>query len=223
MRISINLATLLAIACWAFPGSVTSAQEDKALTIYGGPADGESWMTNGRRAVPAANLSEEGLNPHGSGGYLVVYKEPMRNFVLDFDYKLSKGCNSGVFVRVGDLDDPVMTGLEIALDDTQGAGFHDSGAIYDLVKPAKNAQKPAGEWNHMTIEAKGPVITVTLNGEVVTRIDQSKWTEPGKRPDGSNHKFSGVTIKTLDQEGYFGFQDHGQDCWFRNVTVRELD
>ena len=28
-------------------------------------------------------------------------------------------------------------GIEIAIDDTTTAGFHDTGAIYDLVKPKK--------------------------------------------------------------------------------------
>ena len=51
--------------------------------------------------------------------------------------------------------------------------------------PRVNAQKPAGEWNHMTITARGPKIEVALNGETVSEIDLDQWTEPGKRPDGS--------------------------------------
>ena len=49
-----------------------------------------------------------------------MHDKPLGDFVLDFDYKLSQGCNSGVFLRVGDLKDPVMTGLEVAIDDTDG-------------------------------------------------------------------------------------------------------
>ena len=139
-------------------------------------------------------VQTDGLNPHGTGSYIVVYEEKLGDFVLDFDYKLTKGCNSGVFIRVGDLKDPVYTGLEIALDDTTGTGMHDSGAFYDLVAPKTNAQKPAGEWNHMTITAKGPKIAVVLNGEEVSTIDLDQWNEPGKRPDGSDHKFSKVAI-----------------------------
>ncbi len=134
--------------------------------------------------LPRANVQADGLNPHGSGGYIVVHEKPHGDFVLDFDYKLSKGCNSGVFLRVGDLKDPVMTGLEIALDDTTGTGMHDPGAFYDLVAPRVNAQKPAGEWNHMTITAKGPRIDIVLNGEKVSAIDLSQWPEAGLRPDG---------------------------------------
>lgn len=204
--------------------SALAADDAGFQTIYGGPQDAERWMTSQKRAVPGENVSGEGLNPHRSGGYLVVYREPVKDFVLDFEYKLSEGCNSGVFLRVGDLADPVMTGLEIAIDDnTTGTGYHDPGAFYDLVKTETNAQKPVGQWNHMTITAKGPVITIELNGQQVSRIDQSQWTEPGKRPDGSNHKFTKVAIADLNQKGYFGFQDHGSPCWYRNVRLKTLD
>jgi hypothetical protein len=200
-----------------------SAADDDLKVIFDG-ASPKGWIINyGSKPLPAANVQQDGLNPHNSGGYVVVYETPVKDFVLDFDYKLSKGCNSGVFLRVGDLQDPVNSGLEVAIDDTVGTGMHDPGAIYDLVSPKVNAQKPAGEWNHMTITAKGPKVTVVLNGKEVSQIDQSQFTEPGKRPDGSSHKFSKVKIKDLEQKGYFGFQDHGQDCWYKNVKLNTLD
>jgi hypothetical protein len=192
--------------------------------IYNGPADAAHWLKNGdRKPIPAANAQADGLNPHGSGGYIVMYETPVKDFVLDFEYKLSKGCNSGVFLRVGNPSDPVNTGIEIALDDTTGHGLHDSGALYDLVAPKANAQKPAGEWNRMVIRAEGPTITVAINGEEVSKLNHDEWTEGGKRPDGSRHKFGNVAIRDLNQKGYLGFQDHGQDAWFRNVTLDVLD
>jgi hypothetical protein len=191
-------------------------------TIFDGTS-GEGWITNKGKPLPRANVQADGLNPHGSGGYIVVHDKPHGDFVLDFDYKLSKGCNSGVFLRVGDLNDPVMTGLEIALDDTTGNGLHDPGAFYDLVAPRVNAQKPAGEWNHMTITARGPKIDVVLNGEKVSSIDLSEWPQPGRRPDGSQHKFSKVAMKDMNRPGYLGFQDHGQDSWYRNIKLKDLD
>jgi hypothetical protein len=217
-RISSSLFGLMIVAV-----ALAFAPEEGAKSIFDGKSP-DGWLTNGdSKPLNAKNVQSDGLNPHGSGGYIVMYETPMKDFELDFDYKLSKGCNSGVFVRVGDPKDPVMTGLEIALDDTTGTGMHDSGAIYDLVAPKSNTQKPAGEWNHMKIVAKGPKIQVTINGEHVSSIDMDQWTEKGKRPDGSSHKFSEVTIKDLNQKGYFGFQDHGQNCWYKNVKVKAMD
>ncbi len=208
-----------------FLGLVTiilSAGADEGfVTIFDGSTP-SGWKTNKGELLPAGNVQADGLNPHGSGGYIVVYDQPKADFVLDFDYKLSKGCNSGVFLRVGDLKDPVYTGLEIAIDDTTGTGVHDTGAIYDLVAPTKNTQKPVGEWNHMTITAKGPKISVSVNQVEVSSIDLDRWTQAGKRPDGSSHKFKDLVVKELNRPGYFGFQDHGQDCWFKNVKIKDL-
>lgn len=207
----------------ALAAAVALGAAQGARTIFDGSGP-KGWILNTTGApLPAKNVQEDGLNPHGSGGYIVAYEKPVKDFVLEFDYKLSKGCNSGVFLRVGDLKEPVTTGLEVALDDTEGTGYHDSGALYDLVRPTANPQKPAGEWNHMKIAAEGPIVTVELNGQKVSQLDHTEFSEPGKRPDGTPHKFRGVAIENLNQEGYLGFQDHGQDCWFRDVRLTVLD
>lgn len=203
-------------------GALAVGADGEFVSLFDGSGP-SGWKTNTGKPLDSKNVQADGLNPHGSGGYIVVHEAPVGDFTLDFDYKLSKGCNSGVFIRVGDLKDPVMTGIEVALDDTQGHGLHDSGAFYDLVPPARNAQKPAGQWNHMTITAKGAKVEVALNGEKVSEIDLDQWGETGKRPDGSGHKFKGVTVKNLPRAGHFGFQDHGQDCWYKNVKIKVLD
>ena len=215
-------ASALGLLAETLAAAPIDEKEQGFVTIFDG-SSGEGWINNNSgEPVASSAVQDEGLNPHGVGAYVVLYKKPVKDFVLDFDYKLSQGCNSGIFLRVGNPKDPVMTGLEVAIDDTSGIGFHDSGAFYDLVKPTTNAQKPAGAWNHMTITAQGPIITVELNGEQVSRIDQSQFTEAGKRPDGSNHKFRNVAIADLIQEGYFGFQDHGQNCWYKNIKLKIL-
>ncbi len=166
------------------------------------------------------------LNPHRCGGYMLIHEKPWDNFVLSLDFKISKGCNSGVFVRTFPLEprpgkDVGFNGIEVAIDDTTGAGFHDTGALYDLVKPAKNAMKPAGEWNHVVITCDKDRITVELNGEKVTRMDLDEWKEPNRRPDGTPHKFD-VAYKDHPRKGYVGFQDHGKPCWFKNVKLLPL-
>ena len=197
--------------------AATAEQEFKV--IFDGTS-GTGWILCDKKPLPKDNVQADGLNPHGTGSYLVVHETRVGDFVLEFDYKLSKGCNSGVFLRTSDLKDPVNTGIEVALDDTTGNGLHDPGALYDLVAPSANAQKPVGQWNHMTITAFGPKITIVLNGKEVSSINLDEWNEPGKRPDGTSHKFRGVAIGKLPRIGYIGFQDHGNDCWFKNVKIK---
>ena len=183
------------------------------------------WMTSGKK--PSRTPVEDGsLNPHKCGDYMMVYEKPLSDFVLSLDFKISKGCNSGIFVRTYSLTprpgkDVGYNGLEIAIDDTKAAGFVDTGAIYDLSRPSKNAMKPVGEWNHAVITCDRSVISVELNGEPVNRVDLSQFKEIGKRPDGSPHKFD-VAYKDHPREGYIGLQDHGSPCWFKNIKLRPL-
>jgi len=202
---------------------VTAAAPDKDFKLIFDGASNKGWVLCDQKPVPPANIQADGLNPHGTGSYLAVHETKHGDFVLDLDYKLTKGCNSGVFIRVSDLRDPVNSGIEIALDDTTENGMLDPGAFYDLVPPKVNAQKPAGDWNHMTISALGPKISVVLNGTEVSSINLNEWNAKGRRPDGSRHKFSDVAIGKLPRTGYLGFQDHGSDCWFKNIKIMDSD
>lgn len=215
-------------------GSLTSFGADNVLTPDEKAAgwlllfDGKTlsgWMTSDLKP-PRTSVEQESLNPHKSGHYMLVHTQQWSDFVLSLDFKISKGCNSGVFVRTFPLEprpgkDVGFNGIEVAIDDTTGAGFHDTGALYDLVKPAKNAMKPAGEWNRVVITCDKNRITVELNGEKVTRMDLDEWKEPNRRPDGTPHKFD-VAYKDHPRKGYVGFQDHGKPCWFKNVKLLPL-
>ena len=185
----------------------------------------DGWKTSGER--PSKVPVEQGaINPHGCGGYMMIHERIWSDFELAADFKISKGCNSGIFVRTFPLKprpgkDVGFNGIEIAIDDTATAGYHDTGAIYDLVRPSKNAMKPVGEWNHIAITCDRNLIRVELNGEVVTRMDLDEWTAPNRRPDGSEHKFD-IAYKDHPVEGYVGLQDHGSPCWFKNVKLKVL-
>jgi hypothetical protein len=153
-----------------------------------------------------------------------VYERPQENFVLSLDFKISKGCNSGIFLRTFSLEpkkglDVGFNGIEVQILDTKEAGYWDTGAIYDLVKPKKNAMKPAGEWNHAVIRCDKNLIDVTLNGEHVTHMDLDQFTQPNKRPDGTTHKFTGIAYKDFPRKGYIGLQDHGSPVWFKNIKL----
>jgi len=64
---------------------------------------------------------------------------------------------------------------------------------------------------------------VVLNGTEVSSINLNEWNAKGRRPDGSRHKFSDVAIGKLPRTGYLGFQDHGSDCWFKNIKIMDSD
>jgi hypothetical protein len=199
-------------------------KKDGWLLLFDGKTlDG--WMTSSK--TPSKRPVEDHcINPHKAGGYMMVHEKMWENFVVSLDYKISKGCNSGVFVRTFSLTprpgkDVGFNGLEIAIDDLWGAGYHDPGAIYDLVKPSKQMQKPVGEWNHMIITCDKALIIVEFNGEKVTTMDMDQFIEKNRRPDGSMHKFD-IAYKDHPRKGYIGLQDHGGECWYKNIKLKPL-
>lgn len=219
------IVLFLSAAAHAADNELTDREKSDGWVLLFDGKTLDGWMTSSEQ--PSKTPVEDGaLNPHKCGGYMLIHKEPRDNFILSLDFKLSPKCNSGVFLRTFPLKprpgkDVGFNGLEIALDDTTTAGYHDTGALYDLAKPKKNAMKPAGEWNRMVITCDKSLIGVELNGEKVTETDLAKFTEPNKRPDGSPHKFD-VAYKDHPRKGYIGLQDHGAACWFKNVKLKVL-
>jgi hypothetical protein len=185
------------------------------------------WKTSGGTSSKTpVDTAFGAINPHGCGGYMMVPDGVRSDFILALDFRISPRCNSGVFVRTFPLTprpgkDVGFNGIEVAIDDTSGAGYHDTGALYDLVKPSVNAMKPVGEWNHLVVTCDGPTIAVTLNGREVSRTDLDAWTTPNRRPDGTPHKFD-VAFKDHPRKGYLGLQDHGANCWFKNIKLLPL-
>lgn len=187
----------------------------------------QGWISIKQEPIPLANVQDGSLNPHPCN-YMLVYENPLTNYVLSLDFKISKGCNSGIFFRTSSLTpkpgyDVGFNGIEVAIDDTTGTDFHDTGAIYDLVKPKKNTMKPAGEWNRFVLTSKDNLVTIDINGERVNEIDFDQWPEPGQRPDGSKHKFNFIAYKNHPRTGYIGLQDHGSNCWYRNIKLKVLE
>jgi hypothetical protein len=157
---------------------------------------------------------------------MMVHEKKWTDFVLQLDFKQSPRCNSGVFFRVDSLEalpgkDVGFNGLEVAIDDTDSAGYHHAGAIYDLAKPIRNTLKPIGEWNHLVLTCSGTKVLVVLNGEGVNAIDLADFREPGLRPDGTQHKF-GFAYRDHLRAGFIGLQDHGAGIWFKNVKLLPL-
>ena len=128
--------------------TLTDAERNSGwlLLFDGKTLDG--WMTS--EAKPSKRPVEDGcINPHRCGHYMMVHTQQWSNFVLTLDFKISPGCNSGIFVRTASLTprpgkDVGYNGIEVQILDTPTAGYYDTGAIYDLSKPTKNAMKPVG-------------------------------------------------------------------------------
>jgi len=157
-------------------------------------------------------------------GYIWTHQS-YGDFELQLQYKLSESANSGVFFRA-DPSDPVQQGFEIQLLDNQGfqkaKGPKDpknlNGALYDAQAAKTDSAKPVGQWNHLKLTCRGPMVTVEINGVIVTTANLDQWQTAGRNPDGSKNKFK-TALKKLPRQGKIGFQNHGQVVWIKDVSI----
>ncbi len=200
----------IAALCVLLPAPAVRG-DDKFVSLFNGK-DLKGWKTTGNWKVEDDGIvtlyprpGEEGWQRYDA--YLTTQRK-YQDFVLDLEFKINKGGNSGVFLRVGDPLSQVDTGFEVQILDTHGVENptnHDCGGVIGAMAPSKNMVKPAGEWNHYTITCQGHQVKVVFNGEQVIDLDLRE-----------------TPLKDRPLEGYIGFQDEAKRVWYRNVRIKEL-
>ena len=201
----------IVLALGAAGGAVAEGADADFKPMFNGK-DLTGWQTTGNWLVEKDGSVALHPRPGERGwtrydAYLTTARQ-YKDFVLDLEFKINKGGNSGVFLRVGDPKSQVNSGFEVQILDTHGKknpGAHDCGGVIGTAGPSKNMAKPAGEWNRYTITCAGNQLTVVLNGEQIIDLDLSK---------------SG--LKNRPPKGFIGFQDEAKPVWYRNVRIKEL-
>jgi hypothetical protein len=156
-------------------------------------------------------------------------KAEYENFVLDLEFKNDVGTNSGVFVYCSNVEKFIPNSVEVQIADDFAKKWAGSPATWRCAaffghKPAaKSVVRKPGEWNHMTITCKGPIISVVLNGQAVNDIDLRLWTSAKKNPDGSDiPPWLSRPWSELATRGHVGLQGKhaGAPIYFRNLKIK---
>lgn len=153
------------------------------------------------------------------------------NFILDLEYTFDPAANSGVLIYCTDMKNWIPGTVEIQiLDDaspkwTNDAPHNKNGGLYGHAVPKVNNVKPAGQWNRMTVTARGKHVTVAVNGSVTVDADLSQWTSATKNPDGTDiPPWLSKPWATIPTKGRIGFQGKhgGAGIYFRNIRIKEI-
>ncbi len=226
--VSLSFATLCPSNVASAADNQLSEQEKEAgwQLLFNG-RDHSGWKCNNGKQIKTP-VENGALVPYKSGGDLIIHEKKFDDFIFSCDVKWEvEQCNSGIFVRVENAENPVHTGFEVQVLSGKETGKHEFGSIYDLAATKKNRGKPTGEWNSVEITCRGPKIKVKLNGQEVCSMNCDDFDQPGYCPDGEKHKYQlggkPRAIKDYARRGYLGFQDHGQKVWYKNVKILELE
>lgn len=175
--------------------------------------DGESfdgWEQDGNWRI------EDGAFFRAAKGGSLTYKRKKvpDDFELRFEWKVSQGCNSGVYYRPGQVEYQVLDNIGSPYGENPRQA---AASLFFCMAPSKDATRPVGQWNSGRVVCKGTVIQHWLNNEKVLDFDYTdpKWADMVEL----------LTIRGGDLTGRGGelwLQDHGQPVWFRNLRWREI-
>lgn len=183
------------------------------------------------------------------GGDL-IFAHKFKDFQLEFEWKISEGGNSGVFYLAREVETKDAKGNQViqpiyisapeyqVLDNANHPdaklgkdGNRQSGSLYDMIPAKPQAFTAAGEWQKSKIMVYRGTVTHSLN-EAENCVEYHLWT-PRWEEMLQASKFSQdawpLAFELLnnlggdEHEGFIGFQDHGDNVWYRNIRIKLLD
>ena len=221
---------------------------DGYITLFDGKTF-TGWRGYGKEHVPSKwTIADESIKFNGSGGGEaqdgdggdIIFAHKFKNFELIVDWKMSKGGNSGIFYLGQEIkDQPIyISAPESQVLDNENHpdaklgkdGNRKSTSLYDMIPAKPQNAKPFGEWNTSKIMVYKGTVVHYQNGEPVLEYHlwTQQWTEMLQASKFSQEKWP-LAFELLNncgganREGYIGFQDHGDDVWFRNIKVKILE
>ncbi len=189
-------------------------------------AKGSAWRGWDSAEFPAGwKISGDELSKDGEVDDLVS-REMFGDFELEFEWKIGKGGNSGLFYRgTREYDHIYWSAPEYQLLDDANAPdgrnrLSSAAAAYALYAAPAGIVKPHGEWNAARIVVDGARVEHWLNGRKVVDYELSS---PDWKARVAASKFGKYPDYGLAKQGCLGIQgDHPGALALRHIRIRAL-
>ena len=225
-------------SCQPQPNTLTATEKAEGWQLLFDGQTLNGWRSfNDTTLVSGWTVVDGCIQASGEGGdasgYIVTDKK-YANFELMWDWKLTKGGNSGMLYHVVEhprFNVPYVTGPEYQLIDVEGweelnaptklEEWQKLGVDYAMYLPdsAKMKVNPVGEWNTSKIVFDNGHVEHWLNGEKILEFEAYTDDWFARKASG---KWGDATEYGLAHEGVICLQDHGDPASFRNIKIKEL-
>lgn len=184
-------------------------------TLFNGE-DLAGWEGAGKPADVCWKVEDGAIMCTGEKGPWLRSKSEYGDFNFRFDYMVSPGGNSGIYVRVPengnhhrDDESKPPAGFEIQVLDDSAEKYKNlkpyqfCGSLYDICGASEHVGRPPGEWNTLEINCEGQNVTTVHNGVTIVEVT------PESHP----------LINLRMVKGFLGLQNHSTVVRFRNIRI----
>ena len=221
------LATSLTLPVFAADNQLSSEEQAQGWQLLFNGKDMSQW-----RNFKKADLSDKWQIEDGAmkltagGGGDILTKQQYDHFELLLDWKIAEVGNSGIFVLANETGNMIYSNApEIQILDNERhpdnkLANHLSGSLYDMIASPSSSHKKAGEWNTVKIRLHNSELTIWQNGVQTAQvtIDSPEWQKLL-----AASKFATWPGFAKAKSGHIGLQDHGDQVWFKNIKIKELN
>jgi hypothetical protein len=184
------------------------------------------WRVYGSSAQPRGWYVKDGTLTKDQATDDIITTEQFGNFEFNVDWRIHSGGNAGIFYRVTEeYNKPYWSGVEYQLLDDPNhpdgkSRLTAAGAAFGLYPAPEGVVKPAGEWNHTRIVARGARVEHWLNGTKLLEYENGSADWNVKL---AASKFAAWPNFGKARRGYIAIQgDHTGELSLRNIRIKEL-
>jgi len=190
-----------------------SQQEEGFVTLFNG-VDLNNWV-NVNCAPETWTVRDRMIVCTGIPTGVLRTVKQYENYILELEWcHMEKGGNAGLFVHSDALTAPgkpftrsiecqIMDGNHGDVFAIHGATLAPDNPNFERARmrsyPRYEMVNPAGEWNHYRLESRDGLLTLAVNGRVVTRA-----------------------YHVNPRKGYICLESEGSEIYFRNIRIKEL-
>lgn len=163
---------------------VAAPQQHKEMKLFNGK-DLSGWtaMGGGKWVVKDGVIAGTSSTDQPQG--ILLWKDPVKDFTARLKFRIRAG-DSGFYFRTERVDNTVLVhGFQVEIDTSlETGGIYETGGrgwvhFPDFELHKKSGYK-AGEWTNLIVTAVGTHYLISVNGVVITQINDPKGRTEGR-------------------------------------------